>query len=432
MSSADRVDRKKRKRAEHELKRNFLRCGDKRRLDYDMSLFRSGCKYSCCSQEGAAAIRVLREQHTSVAAEPPPTVPTSSSTTTPAYTFDISNEPVAELKRLCALRGIDTSGCLEKREIVMLLRPSDDLSASPSQPSNAHSAAPPAAARPASKQSSWAHARRRSAVAHGLTLAEKYDPAIDTDLRGFVAMEKYDGIRASWEGCSFRTRSGGHLRPPPSLAALLPTDVRLDGELWVGRGKFEQTLSLVRTPDEAKWARVQYVVFDAPAAQGGFEERLRRARVLLAAALPTRRVAVAPAWPCETAAALDTLHERVVAKGGEGLILRRGSAPFSFSLSARDLLKVKEWHDAEAIVLSSNRPRGKESVHVRSLTGDVPGVEFDLGCADCSRLPPRTLVTYKFMRGLANGMPRFPILTRVHEEGCDCAPCQHWRAQRGN
>jgi hypothetical protein len=42
-------------------------------------------------------------------------------------------------------------------------------------------------------------------------LANEYDQARDHDLRGYVAMEKYDGVRAMWEGPQrgFRTRGGG-------------------------------------------------------------------------------------------------------------------------------------------------------------------------------------------------------------------------------
>ena len=42
-------------------------------------------------------------------------------------------------------------------------------------------------------------------------LANEYDEARDADLRGYVAMEKYDGVRAMWEGRQggFRTRGGG-------------------------------------------------------------------------------------------------------------------------------------------------------------------------------------------------------------------------------
>ena len=75
-------------------------------------------------------------------------------------------------------------------------------------------------------------------------LAIEWLPEKD-DLRGYVAMEKYDGVRAMWEGGrgGFRTRGGKPDKPlqhfPPSIEKLLPTDMRLDGEIWSRRGDFE-------------------------------------------------------------------------------------------------------------------------------------------------------------------------------------------------
>ena len=80
----------------------------------------------------------------------------------------------------------------------------------------------------------WRHHGQREAVTLGVALAENLEPG--DSLRGFVAMEKYDGFRATWEVASatphFRTRHGKELHPPKAMAALLPVDVRLDGELW--------------------------------------------------------------------------------------------------------------------------------------------------------------------------------------------------------
>lgn len=77
--------------------------------------------------------------------------------------------------------------------------------------------------------------------------AVDWDPRTDHDLRGYVAMEKYDGIRAMWEGPrgGFRTRGGDQANknlivPSASFARLLPSDLRLDGELWSQRGAFEE------------------------------------------------------------------------------------------------------------------------------------------------------------------------------------------------
>ncbi len=51
----------------------------------------------------------------------------------------------------------------------------------------------------------------------------------------------------------------------------------MDGELWVGRGRFEEALSTVRrqTPMDDAWRRVRFMVFDLPAHPGRFTERIQ-------------------------------------------------------------------------------------------------------------------------------------------------------------
>ena len=68
----------------------------------------------------------------------------------------------------------------------------------------------------------------------------------------------------------------------------LPLGTELDGELFLGRGRFQQLISIARRQDkpEAEWRRVEYVVFDAPRATGGIEDRLETARAALASAAP--------------------------------------------------------------------------------------------------------------------------------------------------
>jgi hypothetical protein len=71
--------------------------------------------------------------------------------------------------------------------------------------------------------------------------AGQVDPA-----RCFVS-EKYDGVRALWDGRVLRHRSGRAVSAPPSFIASLPA-VPLDGELWLGRGRFDALSARVGAP----------------------------------------------------------------------------------------------------------------------------------------------------------------------------------------
>src|SRR3954467_2589469 len=88
-----------------------------------------------------------------------------------------------------------------------------------------------------------------------LLLANVWKPSIDPT--GWWMSEKYDGLRAYWDGCELWSRQGHLIYAPKYFVAELPNDIALDGELWVGRGKFEETVSIVRseTPDD-RWKKV--------------------------------------------------------------------------------------------------------------------------------------------------------------------------------
>ena len=70
-------------------------------------------------------------------------------------------------------------------------------------------------------------------------------------------------------GADASSLPGHEVHAPDAFTAGLPRGVRLDGELWLGRGKFSETMSVVRRQDRSvdAWTPVVYTVFDAPSAQ---------------------------------------------------------------------------------------------------------------------------------------------------------------------
>ena len=140
-------------------------------------------------------------------------------------------------------------------------------------------------------------APRAFAEAPALLLAGRYRPGID--LRDWWVSEKYDGVRAHWDGRQLRTRGGERIAAPVWFTAgwsALP----LDGELLAGRGRFEhaQSAAAREQPDDAQWRALRYMVFDLPAHPGSFDERLAALRAAVSAldhtwiqAVPQRKVA---------------------------------------------------------------------------------------------------------------------------------------------
>src|SRR6266700_287617 len=72
-----------------------------------------------------------------------------------------------------------------------------------------------------------------------LLLAQTWDCV--TDPTGWWLSEKLDGVRAFWDGKQFLSRLGNLFHAPAWFVAGLPHEP-LDGELWLGRKKFQRAV----------------------------------------------------------------------------------------------------------------------------------------------------------------------------------------------
>src|SRR5690606_12936746 len=102
------------------------------------------------------------------------------------------------------------------------------------------------------------------------------------DLDAYWVSEKLDGVRAYWNGTQLISRQGNPFQAPDWFTRDSP-EVPLDGELWMGRGTFETLSGAVRQfePDPALWRQIRFMVFDLPAAEQTFDQRLEQLRRLL-------------------------------------------------------------------------------------------------------------------------------------------------------
>jgi DNA ligase-1 len=118
----------------------------------------------------------------------------------------------------------------------------------------------------------WAGLGQAWAQVPALTLANSYHPGIDH--RAYWVSEKLDGVRAYWNGTGFISRGGHPIAAPAWFTLGWPAEP-VDGELWAGRGRFQQAVSTVRqrTPDDTAWRQIRFMVFDLPAHPGDFTQR---------------------------------------------------------------------------------------------------------------------------------------------------------------
>jgi DNA ligase 1 len=248
-----------------------------------------------------------------------------------------------------------------------------------------------------------------------LMLAGVYRPGMP--LQGWWVSEKYDGVRAYWDGQALWTRHGHRIRAPAWFTGGWPAQP-MDGELWAGHGRFTHAASAAARdlPDHAAWRTLRYMAFDLPAEAGPFDTRIARLHRTLPGAHATLQ-AVAQ-HEATTEAALQALLHDTVHRGGEGLMLHRGASAYRGERSD-DLLKLKPHLDAEATVVGHVPGRGKYDGLLGALLVETPqGLRFKLGSGlrDADRVSPPAIgsqVTYRY-RGLhPDGVPRFASFVRV-------------------
>jgi DNA ligase-1 len=257
-----------------------------------------------------------------------------------------------------------------------------------------------------------------------LLLAERWDSA--ADLSGWWISEKLDGVRAYWDGKQFLSRQGNLYHAPDWFIEGLP-DVPLDGELWLGRKKFQRAVSIARRQDKSEhWRELRFVVFDAPEAGGAFEERVAFLQDLFA----RRRLEFAEAHAqdlCRDLAHLKAELARVEELGGEGLMLRQPGSKYAVGRSTT-LLKVKTFHDAEAKVIGHQGGAGRHKGRLGALLAVLPdGTQFSVGTgfsdAERSAPPPvGSTITFRYQELSEGGVPRFPSYVGVRIDAVPPAP----------
>ncbi len=277
-----------------------------------------------------------------------------------------------------------------------------------------------------------------------LQLAHTYNPS-KHGIGGWYESEKLDGMRCYWDGrlttgmyasdVDFaNTAKDDRLKEPPVATGLwsrygniihapdwfvnqLP-DYPLDGELYLGRKRFQELISIVKnhTPDD-RWNNVHYMVYDLPPDSSVFRDgRINNPNFKKVFQGLPKRDRIIPMgfkgtlayltkecvnWgenillheqhrlPIQTDKAEELIEEklqRITILGGEGLILRRPEAIWQ-PKRCDAILKVKKWKDSEGDVVGYTWGRGKLEDLMGAVIVRWRGKSFDLsGFTDEERM----------------------------------------------
>lgn len=154
--------------------------------------------------------------------------------------------------------------------------------------------------------------------------------------------EKYDGVRAYWNGTEFISRHGKIIQTPSFLKDGMPDAECLDGELWMGRRCFNRLTKLTRPTKgnsekmNDEWKEVKYMIFDLPNCKEGIEKRIE---ILKTIRFPEHAQLVEKI-ECEGDQHLEEYLAAVIAGGGEGIMAQRPSSKYQIGRTS-DIVKVK-------------------------------------------------------------------------------------------
>jgi DNA ligase-1 len=183
-----------------------------------------------------------------------------------------------------------------------------------------------------------------------------------------------------------------------------------------------------RTDGNGDWHSISYVIFDAPTVKGGIFDRLEAATLSLSlcAALNEGSQCFARIHPHVECTGTEHLLEelaRVEQLGGEGMMLRHASRAHRGGRSS-DLLKVKSFHDDEALVKGYEKGKGKYEGLIGSLLCVLrSGALFKVGSGLTDQLrqyanAPKegTVISFKYFELTTDGIPKFPTYLRVRPD----------------
>lgn len=239
----------------------------------------------------------------------------------------------------------------------------------------------------------------------------------DQSFTGWWLSEKLDGVRGYWDGEKLWSKNGHLLHPPLAFTQGLPP-FPLEGELWAGRNRFEDTSATVlRQQAHTGWLKLKFAIFDVPIHGKSFRQRIARATMWFRSH-PSQYAFVIKQVEVHSKHQLHQELSRINKLGGEGLMVRDPNAHYRSGRS-HAICKVKPYQDAEAVVIAHLNGQGRNLGKLGALVvQNSDGITFKIGTGfnqSERQSPPAigTTITYKYNGLYRSGIPKFPVFLRI-------------------
>jgi DNA ligase 1 len=281
---------------------------------------------------------------------------------------------------------------------------------------------------------------------------------------GWYVSEKWDGIRAIWDGEKFISRGSGTGKPkvynyvPEWFNKCMPSGIALDGEMWMGRGLFQKISGISNYVIKGKYTQTEldsiwsgktgspviFKVFDIPSLDLPFQQRMKYLKKTIDDRLEWWKkkypnkvfpIQITEQTIVKSNEELQDIFGKLVSLGAEGIILRAPNTPYQAGKRSKFSLKYKIKEDAECLVKGYIPGDGRLKGLLGSLecefiiNGKLSGVisHVGTGFSDLQRkeyknpksdeyIPIGSIVSFSYMEITKDGIPRHPVYRGVRND----------------
>jgi DNA ligase-1 len=245
---------------------------------------------------------------------------------------------------------------------------------------------------------------------------------------GYYMSEKFDGQRAQWDPVHKQIISRyGNIVNCPTWFLKYFEDITepVDGELFMGYGNWDLTgIFRAQKPDEELWRHVRFMLFDiADPVLGSFVTRRAQLEKLYVLHWSDKtHIELASIRIASSRQDIDEEFQRVIARGGEGIMLNSPHRSYSDGKTSA-ILKYKQVMEEECVIVGYKMGNGRLSgklgaflVHPIEDGQTFKAREFSLsGMNDHIREvyqrshPIGTILHYRCAEFTKDGKPRHPV-----------------------
>lgn len=223
-------------------------------------------------------------------------------------------------------------------------------------------------------------------------LAKDYNKASASILdHKWYGSKKIDGVRCLMyykDGEVYTASRGGknydssleHITQHPDVINFFQEnpEIILDGEIYIHGLSLQSISGLVRLDVNVnnRCKELQYWIYDIVDPEMKFSDRLKVLEELVTLSFEhsTANIVMVEHVPCEGWLQIKALHDKYVAEGFEGIVIRNPDKTYGVNKRTNDMLKVKNYKEAEFVITGISEGLRDEDMCFVCETED--GIEF--------------------------------------------------------